>query len=298
MATAFGLLFAISALGVWSVFFDELFGYQILYRHQEEKTRGLHNVETVFVGDSSMGNSIDAELFSELTGSPSVNLALTGLYGYAGAYNMLKKVEKNPVRNVVVMSTLDTFSRGTSYGGYLLTISDIADLEELDGEERSRSLAAFYSMILSSGNFKATIKSLLGLGKRRFEIVSDYIEQGPPIDPRGPRGLKPGQIRREKQRFLLKLLDFCRERGINVIHAHGPIYEGMARESGDYIDAVNKQLNESGVINVPDITVIPLEKIGDSADHVAPAFKQEYTRRYAALLASRLEIGDSRPAGD
>lgn len=288
VATGFGLLSAISALGVWSVFFDEQFGYQILYRYQEEKTRELEDIETVFVGDSSMGNSIDAELFSELAGTKSANLALTGLYGYAGAYNMLKKMEGNPVRNVVVMSTLDTFSRGSSFGGYLLTASGIPDLQELEGGERSRSLAAFYDMILSSGNFKATIRSLLGFGKRRFEIVSDYVEQGDPIDPREYPGLTPSQIIDDKPRFLLKLLAYCKARNIRVIHAHGPIYEGMARASDDYTAEVNRRLEETGVINVPDITVIPLEKIGDSADHVAPEFKQEFTRHYVGLLAPHL----------
>jgi len=295
VATGFGLLFLISALGIWSVFFDELFGYQILYRYQEEKTRELEGVETVFVGDSSMGNSIDAELFSELAGTKSANLALTGLYGYAGAYNMLKKMEGNPVRTVVVMSTLDTFSRESSFGGYLLTASGIPDLQELKGGERSRSLAAFYDMILSSGNFKATIRSLLGFGKRRFEIVSDYVEQGDPIDPREYPGLTLSQIIDDKPRFLLKLLAYCKARNIRVIHAHGPIYEGMARASDDYTAEVNRRLEETGVINVPDITVIPLKKIGDSADHVAPEFKQEYTRHYVELLAPHLRRPGDEP---
>jgi hypothetical protein len=300
IATGFGLLFSISALGVWSVFFDELFGYQILYRHQEEKTRELKDIETVFVGDSSMGNAIDAELFSELAGTKSANLALTGLYGYAGAYNMLKKMDGNPVRNVVVMSTLDTFARGPSFGGYLLTVSELAEIRELDGAERSNALAAFYNMILSSGNFKATIKSLLGLGKRRFEIEADYIAQGDPIDPREYPGLTPAEIIEDKPRFLLKLLEYCRVRNIRVIHAHGPIYEEVARASGGYIAEVNERLEETGVVNLPEITVIPLEKIGDSADHVAPAFKREYTRRYVELLSPHLRLSgaDARSNAD
>lgn len=295
IASTFALLFTVSAFGIWGVFFDELFGYQIFYNYQLRKIADLEGVETVFVGDSSMGNSIDAEHFSRQSGTRSANLALTGLYGYAGSYNMLKRMEDHPVENVVIMTTPDTFSRGVSYGGYLLTMADTGDFQELSRDEQSRTVAAFYHMILSSGNFKATLKSLLGFGKRRFEMESDYIQQNNPIDPREYPPLEKSMILPAKTRFLEKLLQYCKERDINVIHVHGPVYEGVGSQSTEYLAEVNRLLSETGVQNIPDITLIPLAEIGDSADHVAPKFKAQYTERYVRLISPRLRTNS--PAG-
>ena len=86
--TACGLIACVCAVGIWGVFFDELFGFQILNNYQIKKTQTLQNIDTVFVGDSSLGNALDAQHFSSLSGKDSVNLALTGLYGYA--YRLFK----------------------------------------------------------------------------------------------------------------------------------------------------------------------------------------------------------------
>lgn len=288
IASAFALLFTVSAFGIWGVFFDELFGYQILYNHQTRKIAELKDIDTVFVGDSSLGNSIDADLFSKETGTRSANLALTGHYSYAGACNILKRMEGNPVKNVVVMATIDTFIRDTSYGGYLLTLTDRTDFQELSRDEQSRIVSAFYDMILSSGNFKVTLKSLLGFGKRGFEIEADYIRQNAPIDPREYPPFEKSHINPDKTRFLKKLLQYCKDRNIRVIHVHGPIYEGMGARSPEYVEEANRILSETDALIIPDLTLIPLEEIGDSADHVAPKFKARYTERYARLLSPYL----------
>ena len=48
-------------------------------------------------------------------------------------------------------------------------------------------------------------------------------------------------------------------------------------------------VRQSGVTMVNDWPmVMPVDDVGDSADHVKPALKAAYTRRYAALIAPHL----------
>src|SRR4051812_2425847 len=66
--------------------------YEELYAYQMEKLKTAHDIDTVFLGDSSLGNAIDAKLWDQWTGKKSLNLALTSGYGYQGAYVMLENV--------------------------------------------------------------------------------------------------------------------------------------------------------------------------------------------------------------
>jgi len=85
-----------------------LLPYEQLYQYQVGKISQADKFDTIFIGDSSLGNLIDAEYFSEETGQKAMNLALMGSYGYAGSYNMLKRAyAKNPdLKNVFYYSNI------------------------------------------------------------------------------------------------------------------------------------------------------------------------------------------------
>jgi hypothetical protein len=285
---AFALLLSISAIGSWGIFFNELFGYQVLYNYQLDKVSKLQQVDTVFVGDSSLGNAIDSALFTDLTGSSSVNLALTGNYGYAGAYNMVKKLEGKGVRNLVVMTSINNLTQPISYEGYLLTMKGIEDVRELSVKERSELVSAFYSLILSPDNFQETVSNFLGFGQRNFRIVSDYVEQGEFSDPRGGPNLVESQLNPKKTLFLAKLVRYCARQDIRLIHLHGPIFENTGLDSYQYLEHAAQVIDETGAMHLPETVMIPLEAIGDSSDHVHPGHKGAFTARFVALLKPHL----------
>lgn len=291
VTTAAALLAVISAVGVWSVFFDVSFGFQVLYQHQLRKIADVRDADTVLLGDSSLGNAVDAAQFSRLTGTRAVSLALTGSYGHAGSYNLLKRLDGRPVKNVVVMCTLDTMNRDVSYAGYLLTLAGTKDVLELPAAERVELVAAFYDQILSVRKFKTALRNLLGLGRQQFFIESDYIRQGRPVDPSRTAPMQKSRIIRDKLRFLVRIRDYCAARDINLIYVHGPIYEGVGRASADYTAEVNRLIGGTGVKLVPDLAFISREEVGDSADHVAPPFKAKFTAHYAELLKPHLRAG-------
>ncbi len=88
-------IFLLSIFAFKSLFLDNMFGYQKLYDYQLKKLSTQEDVDTIFIGDSSLGNAINADLISRQGSIKALNLALNGNYGYAGPYNMLKKNSKS-----------------------------------------------------------------------------------------------------------------------------------------------------------------------------------------------------------
>ena len=68
--TTFATLLLISGLAIKVLFFESVFGHQKLYEYQLDKLSSNSDVETIFVGDSSLRNAIDADesLYHELLG--------------------------------------------------------------------------------------------------------------------------------------------------------------------------------------------------------------------------------------
>src|ERR1700753_2527891 len=83
-----GAMSSLAALGIYGCFKCDVLLFQ------ESKIASLPpDVDTVILGDSSIGYGLDAKAFSELSHRKTVNLALTGFnYGPGGAYVLLREV--------------------------------------------------------------------------------------------------------------------------------------------------------------------------------------------------------------
>ena len=281
----FVMILFTTALASKSLFFDSIFEFQKLYRHQLDKLFDCDEVETIFVGDSSLGNAVDADLFSQLSSSKSMNLSLTVLYGYAGTYNMIKKAIKNyDIKNIVIVQTVDTLSRPTSYNGYLYTMESIDDFIDLQGDEKGNLTKAFYNTILSPKNLTNILKHYMGKQEKTNVIENDFIRQRERIDIH--QTVKPikDPINKDKIRFLLKIRELCEKNNINLIYAHGPLWEPVGMKSIQYIDKVNTIIADTGIQLIPDVTLITTDDIGDTEFHIIPDVKEEYTVKYFDLI--------------
>jgi hypothetical protein len=76
---------------------------QQIYDYQRDKIENLERIEVAFVGDSSLGNAIDAALFGKSSGLASANLALNGSYGAGGAYNIARAVVAHDRPRLIVV---------------------------------------------------------------------------------------------------------------------------------------------------------------------------------------------------
>ena len=172
------LFIALTSLQTWYLFFSDIPEHRQLLNFQlkQLESRGK-SAKIAFVGDSSLGNSINAADFEKLSGRPSINVALTGLFGYGGSLNMIKRAAASKsIDTVVLMHTLDMMNRNQTMEGYLYTISTVGDLYELDRHELIALGEVAGRLLWSRTSFFSSIQGLVGQTKR-LQLISDYVSQ-------------------------------------------------------------------------------------------------------------------------
>ena len=92
-------------------------GNDVLRQYQFAKLETFQgDINTIIVGDSSAGNAIDAELFSELSQGKTINTSLTLSFGLVGSLNMSKQaLAKHPeIKNIIIIQTLGIWNQSFS----------------------------------------------------------------------------------------------------------------------------------------------------------------------------------------
>lgn len=248
-----------------------------------------HAMEFVFVGDSSLGNAIDAATWERLSGRPTANLALTGAFGLAGSYNMIRRaVRAHGTRYVVIMQAADMMARDVSYQGFALTFSarDWYQVSPVD------LVASFLNWTL----LEQSLEGLLGTADRPEAVTGDYIAQGPHAAPEDivAEPLTPSSINPRQEYFLRKIAEYCDGAGVTCIYAHGPVYEGTCIAAAGYLTEVNARIGAAGLTLAEGTPLcMPADDVGDGTDHVRPELKQAYTERLFGLIAP-LAFGTAR----
>ena len=243
---------------------------------------------TIFVGDSSLGNAIDGDVWSKLSGESATNLALTGSYGYAGSYNMLRRSLRNGTpRNVIIMQAADMMGRKISEIGYDLTATG-------DGDEWFASYAASWRLSMNTDELELALRwlsevllhptRLTAPPPASVELAHDYMRQGQPVHiPSDVRQLLyyPNLIQLEKKKYLRLLVQICRANNLNCIFVHGPLAAPLCDMSDPYFQKVAQVMHEERVrlVSVHPLC-IPQSKLGDSRDHVKTEYKAEFTQKY------------------
>lgn len=251
-----------------------------LLDYQTKKLTVSPQRDIVFVGDSSLGNAIDAEHFTHFSGISSINLALAGSYGYAGSYNMAKRaIEQLSPKLLIVMHTPDMMGRGDALKGFLLSAPKFSDLKELRLDQQKSLLNSVGEMAFEHGTFKVNFRSWTGSKPIKTEFVEDYIKQGPRINPTGfERGCGPTV--QDTGFFLQRLSELCLNNQVDLVYMHGPMYDVMLDNSKEYLTEASGRISEMKIPLVPDLVRIPASELGDSYDHVHPDFKRLYTEKY------------------
>jgi hypothetical protein len=264
-----------------------------LLDYQMNKIKEVPACEIIFVGDSSLGNAINAQYFTELSGLSSINLALAGSYGYAGSYNMAKRaIEQLNPKLLIVIHTPDMMGRGDALKGFLLSAPKFSDLGELSWEQQKSLLNSVGEMVFEHGTFKVNFRSWTGSKPIKTEFVEDYIKQGPKINPTGfERGCGPTV--QDTGFFLKRLSELCLNNQVDLVYMHGPMYDVMLDRSKEYLSDASSRIREMNIPLVPDQIRIPSSELGDSYDHVHPDFKRLYTEKFYHSLknSGALNIG-------
>lgn len=255
--------------------------YQQLYFYQLNKLKNHESYSTLFIGDSSLGNAIDSNEFSDLSSQMSVNCALTGLFGYAGSYNMLKIAHRyNPnLKNVIVMQTLDIQTRKIAMDGYVRSCTSISDFIETNNK---------LDFVKKSIQYIRSIPLSFWIKKDKL-LVNDYIKQKGFYKPDSIQvPLSVDKINPNKSMYLVEINKYCLQQKLNMIYIHGPLYKGKIDVSSNYIKETNRILNNNMINVIRQIIPIKRSQLGNTDDHVNPKFKKEFTKLYYDILKEHL----------
>ena len=240
----------------------------LLLENRIEKIKNFKNVKTIFVGDSSLGNAIDENLFGKISGKKTMNLALSGSYSFGGAYGLLENFKIDGVENIYIMSSLDIWRRSPSNVAY--------------NKVKSHKNIIFKEIYYTKINLNPkTIKKKINYLKKKQNFnnnifENDYIKQS----NKNFTITQFNSVNKNKIHFLKKLFKFCELNNINCIHYHGPIinFHCKNEKSINYINEVNKLLETEKIKFKKDLNCIERNKLGDSDDHISPKYKKEFTK--------------------
>lgn len=260
----------------------ELLRYQLT--KLEAAKRAALPIDTVFVGDSSLGNAIDADLYATLTGRASLSLALSGGYGYSGSVNMAARaLDLRSVRTVILMQTVDVASRAFAKDEFLFT-----SIAETWGALPFRLKWRVLSQLPGLLTRYTYIADTFGrLARPDFSLIgNDYVVQRGSYDPaRMERDSHIAEIKPDNLVSLEWLAERCRAGGIRCLYVHGPLYRTIRSRVGRQVRAVNDLVKKAGLpVLCPMPLALDASTLGNAADHVAPDMKTAATRRLAVLL--------------
>jgi hypothetical protein len=274
-----------------------------LLQFQESKIAALTpDVDTVILGDSSIGYGLDAKTFSELSQSKTVNLALTGFnYGIGGAYVLLTEVlSRVRPKNVLIALSAQTLAvamwkiKGRPIRGFvqaarrhprlLFTVSpeiswdvtkeigvEIFDKQLLmDGIKYVRGARAVISQDFFKYDYYAPSTDVVQVPK-----TSTFSLEGvPPLD---------------YDVFFEKIARLCKANGMNCIFMYGPLMQKIVEHSQMTFRALTSQIERAGIKVIRQSPIeIPDSDIGDTINHVRPAMRSVYTEKLYQLLANSL----------
>ena len=265
---------------IFIYFFTQLFiiqfskfkGYKtlnnLLLENRIVKINNSKNVKTIFFGDSSLGNAIDEDLFSKISGKQTINLALSGSYSFGGAYGLLENFKKDGVENIYIMSSLHIWRRSPSNAAYNKVKSQknifLKEINYIKMNLNPKSIKKKFNYLRNKQNFN----------NDTFE--NDYIKQS----ESNFIITKFYSVNKKKIYFLKKIFEFCKLNNINCKHYHGPIVQFHCEneESIDYINNVNKLLETEKIQFQKNLNCMEDYKLGDGDDHIAPKYKKDFTK--------------------
>lgn len=263
-----------------------------LFRHQTEKLASGPPIDVLLIGDSSLGNAVDARRWSKSTGTVVENVALTGVYGYAGSLQMLRRAARHRgVLSAVIIQTPDMMMRSESHEGALFAAESLSDIAEVP-------VSSLIPWLLSKDIILNAMQEPKIKDRKLWDAIknSDYMPQDKKSDTAdiNSRTFSASKIKKERTLYLEKISAFCHQNGIRCIYAHGPAVAPLCTESAKYYRTVNTTIQAAGLdlleTNPPCLTT---GQVGDQLDHVHPSFKSMTSDHYQDLVTRWLQTPPS-----
>lgn len=248
-----------------------------IYNFQYQKANKDHkNLYGIFIGDSSLGNSISAKLYSELSKKKYLNLALNNEYGFAGQYNILRQAfnANSTIKEVIIFNSYFFYTSNLENYSYALTSNKFSDL-----------LYSENKLVFIKTKFMNSIKYIINK-ENNFDydylekkyIKDDYIIQYKKF-LNYKRSIFPNKNALDtKKNYLKKIISFCNKKNIKIVIVNGPIYLENNREKIFIIAEEFYKKYDEYYLN--DIFNLTEKEIGDDIIHPVYEIKDKITAKY------------------
>jgi len=286
----------IIAYNVWDLPYrteDVLFETQI-----NKLTTTTTPIETVIVGDSAAGYALNAQLFSTLSGSPTMNIALTRSHGFIGSLNMLKqaKLRHPEIRKVILVHSHDIWTLPFSREGFFKTEKGI------DSQDVSSQYFPTYKWldrIAYRSDFKWLYRyaRYVVKGSPPSVFIRDYIEHPGEKGtyrngqlPLPQEGLSMQEIDSNQQKAFFLIDTYCKNEQLHCVFVGAPLHELTMRYTNPaYFEHIFNVLDRAVAIQpLRTLFAVPNEYMGDAVTHLDSFYKDEMTRAYYEALREEI----------
>lgn len=256
-----------------------------LIKYQREKIDSIQSLDIALIGDSSLGNSIDASILTKKTDLEIQNFALNGFLGYEGNYLLLKRIhKKHPgVKKVIMMQTLGLPTRKFSVMGIVENINSFDDFVDLNFKYK-------YQLIKGLPSYLNSMK-LNQLISRKGFFSNDYIKQKGDLELKSLKiKYKKENINKDKIFFLSKISNYCKEHKIDLVYMNGPIYYEIHDNSKAYLQNFEAKLDSMNIKYLKYIDKLNFSELGNTEDHLSPELKSTHTLNFYNANKSLFEL--------
>tara|TARA_Y100001978_G_C23698377_1_gene439124 strand:- start:1552 stop:2526 length:975 start_codon:yes stop_codon:yes gene_type:complete len=272
---------------------DIILDYQI----QKLNDDGFDRINTIFVGDSSLGNSIDTKLFNSISKLNSKNLSLTGSFGVVGSLGIIKKaLKKNPnIDNFIIIHSLNIWDKPYSK----VAILELFSFKDIYLNLDIKSIFSYFLNLKEiNWNIKYFFQKKLKLNNRLYKIdnKNDFILQDNNKYSNQKLLLKKGENLNNTKLSLGKLKEiemidqFCKYNSLNCLFLNGPIHKSYIDNSPLFLEYVDKVISKkfSYIRYFPNIFSYESFKMGDATDHIDTRYKDQSTKDIYKVIKKNL----------
>lgn len=296
--TACVILTAMTALNIVGTLkgWGNTWNFSPLLTYQIEKLEKTDQLDVLLVGDSSLGNAIDARQWQKLLKRNVMSLALTGDFGYGGSFAMLARaVKRHTPKKVLIFHTLDNATLPVAHSGVFFAAEGWETLRAvpfLPLLETAFSVDVTHHILLQLATDNVSTFKHDYTANRDTIAALDYFPQRERKDAgiyKSSPALMAANIPSNRDFYLRKIAALCKGRKIDCLYVHGPLINYVCGPSASYVSHLSALVRRAGV-DVAAQTPICLEphQMGDAWDHVAlehrPDISKAYLKRVRAWL--------------
>ncbi len=284
----FSLVIVLTILIVTSISILVYFSttHNLLYEQGQTRLQDIKSnpdAQVILLGDSSLANAINNELFTQLIEKKVLNLWMTGGgHNLASTYNLLRHILKdlNNVETIIIMHTPSIYGYDFLLGGYFSTLGKLNSKLPFKEEILSyKDYLAFYFLNINS------ISEYLKMQK-----VQENRENTDPWTFKNTKIKRPlNQVQSEylkigktKEIELKMIDDLLVDSNITVVYIQGPLHHDVYSKYHEIISQQQTLIKKTFKhITFIETYLYPLnENMGNTIDHVDKSYKDTATKFY------------------